>query len=169
MKRNETIERLKRRADAIRALGATSLYLFGSAACGETGPASDLDPFIDSDPTTLHPLSKDRIENSAFQVFCPPGDPALLPNLPASRSRLPERQSCLSLWSGSSRKPAAAFGQSRERAAENCPAGRVRAIETALQHEYHCFSDRIIWGVIVDERPKIRIAVAAIQRQVDEA
>ncbi|MBB4227946.1 nucleotidyltransferase family protein [Rhizobium mongolense] len=46
-KRNEAIERLKRRADAIRALGATSLYLFGSVAREETGPASDLD-FIDS-------------------------------------------------------------------------------------------------------------------------
>ncbi|OWK24332.1 hypothetical protein AJ87_22955 [Rhizobium yanglingense] len=32
-----------------------------------------------------------------------------------------------------------------------------------------CLSGRIIWGVIVDERPEIRIAVAAIQRQVDEA
>ncbi|APO66726.1 nucleotidyltransferase domain-containing protein [Rhizobium gallicum] len=50
MKRNEAIERLKRRADAIRALGATSLYLFGSVARDETGPASDLDLFIDSDP-----------------------------------------------------------------------------------------------------------------------
>ncbi|APO66725.1 hypothetical protein IE4872_CH01072 [Rhizobium gallicum] len=31
-----------------------------------------------------------------------------------------------------------------------------------------CLSGRIIWGVIVDERPEIRIAVAAIQRQVDD-
>lgn len=52
MKRNEAIERLKRRADAIRALGATSLYLFGSVARDETGPASDLDLFIDSDPAS---------------------------------------------------------------------------------------------------------------------
>jgi predicted nucleotidyltransferase len=98
MKRSDAIEQLKRQADAIRALGATSLYLFGSVARDEAGPASDLDLFIDYDPTSrfnafdligikllledelhlpvdvttrdsLHPMLKDRIENSALQVF----------------------------------------------------------------------------------------------------
>jgi len=98
MKRHEAIERLKRQADAIRALGATSLYLFGSVARDEAGPASDLDLFIDYDPAkkfslfdlvgiqlflqdelhlpvdittrdSLHPMLKDRIENSAFQIY----------------------------------------------------------------------------------------------------
>lgn len=98
MKRSEAIEKLKQQADAIRALGATSLYLFGSVARDEAGPASDLDLFIDYDPQSrfnaldlvgiklfledelatevdittrdsLHPILKDRIESSALQVF----------------------------------------------------------------------------------------------------
>lgn len=50
MKRSEAIEKLRNQADAIRALGATSLYLFGSVARDEAGPASDVDLFIDYDP-----------------------------------------------------------------------------------------------------------------------
>ncbi len=98
MKRSEAIEKLKQQADAIRALGATSLYLFGSVARDEAGPTSDLDLFIDYDPQSrfnaldlvgiklfledelatevdittrdsLHPVLKDRIESSALQVF----------------------------------------------------------------------------------------------------
>lgn len=98
MKRHEAIETLKRQADAIRALGATSLYLFGSVARDEAGPDSDLDLFIDYDPgkkfslidltgiklfledelsanvdvttrDSLHPRLKDRIEHSAIRIF----------------------------------------------------------------------------------------------------
>lgn len=98
MKRSEAIEKLQQQADAIRALGATSLFLFGSVARDEAGPSSDLDLFIDYDPESrfnafdlvgiklfledelatevdittrdsLHPMLKDRIENSALQVF----------------------------------------------------------------------------------------------------
>jgi predicted nucleotidyltransferase len=98
MRKIEAIEKLKSQADAIRALGATSLYLFGSVARDEAGPASDLDLFIDYDPASrfnafdlvgiklfledelhlpvdvttrhsLHPFLKDRIETSALQVF----------------------------------------------------------------------------------------------------
>jgi uncharacterized protein len=98
MRKTEAIEKLKRQADAIRALGATSLYLFGSVARDEAGPDSDLDLFIDYDPQSrfnafdlvglklfledelhlavdittrdsLHPILKDRIEGSALQVF----------------------------------------------------------------------------------------------------
>jgi predicted nucleotidyltransferase len=98
MKKDEAIEKLRENAEAIRALGATSLYLFGSVARDEAGAASDLDLFIDYDPASrfnafdlvgiklfledelhlpvdvttrdsLHPMLKDRIENSALQVF----------------------------------------------------------------------------------------------------
>ena len=98
MKRHEAIETLKRQTDAIRALGATSLYLFGSVARDEAGPNSDLDLFIDYDPEkkfslldlvgiklfledelsadvdvttrdSLHPRLKDGIELSTLQVF----------------------------------------------------------------------------------------------------
>ncbi|MEQ1403383.1 nucleotidyltransferase domain-containing protein [Neorhizobium sp. Rsf11] len=98
MKKNEAIEKLKRQADAIRALGATSLYLFGSVARDEAGPISDLDLFIDYDPESrlnafdlvgiklfledelhlpvdittrdsLHPMLQCGIENSALQIY----------------------------------------------------------------------------------------------------
>lgn len=98
MNKSEAIEKLKRQANAVRALGATSLYLFGSVARNEAGPTSDLDLFIDYDPASrfnafdlvgikllleeelhlpvdvttrdsLHPMLKDRIENSALQIF----------------------------------------------------------------------------------------------------
>lgn len=98
MTRNEAIQRLRRNADAIRAMGATSLYLFGSTASDHAGPASDLDLFIDYDAArrfslidlvcikqfleermsaeidittrdSLHPMLKADIERSAVRVF----------------------------------------------------------------------------------------------------
>ena len=98
MSRNEIIERLRLNADAIRGMGATSLYLFGSAARDKARPDSDLDLFIDYDPAlrfslldlvgikqfleeqmsaeidvttrdSLHPMLKDDIERSAVRVF----------------------------------------------------------------------------------------------------
>lgn len=98
MHRSEVIEQLRQNADAIRGMGATSLYLFGSAARGKFRPDSDLDLFIDYDPErrfslldlvgikqfleerisadvdittrdSLHPMLKDDIERSAIGVF----------------------------------------------------------------------------------------------------
>jgi predicted nucleotidyltransferase len=89
---------LKHQADALKALGATSLFLFGSVARDEAGPDTDLDLFIDHDAASrfslfdlagiklfleedlqfpldvttrdsLHPMLKERIEQSALQVF----------------------------------------------------------------------------------------------------
>src|SRR5439155_25646179 len=50
MNRSEAINRLKGCAEAIKARGATSLYLFGSAVRDEARADSDLDLFIDYDP-----------------------------------------------------------------------------------------------------------------------
>ena len=49
MRRLQAIENLKSRADELRDLGATALYLFGSTARDEAGPDSDVDVFIDYD------------------------------------------------------------------------------------------------------------------------
>jgi uncharacterized protein len=98
MNRIEAIDNLKRRADAIKAMGATSLYLFGSIAQDQAGRGSDLDLFIDYDPNSrfnafdlvgikqfletelgvdvdittrdgLHPMLRDVVEQSAIRVF----------------------------------------------------------------------------------------------------
>jgi uncharacterized protein len=98
MNRNEAIATLKRHADAVKARGATSLYLFGSAARDEARRDSDLDLFIDYDPNqkfslvdlvgiklflqdvlgvevdvttrdSLHPMLREDIERSAVRVF----------------------------------------------------------------------------------------------------
>jgi len=98
MKRSEAIDKLKRRAAAIKAMGATSLYVFGSVAQGGAGRGSDIDLFIDYDPQSrfnafdlvglkqfletelgvavdittrdrLHPMLRGAIEQSAIRVF----------------------------------------------------------------------------------------------------
>jgi len=93
------IERLKVYDAALRANGATGLFIFGSRARGTNRPDSDLDLFIDYDATAripnlfrlmqleeeiaavlgipvtittrnaLHPLMKDDIEREAVQVL----------------------------------------------------------------------------------------------------
>jgi uncharacterized protein len=94
----EALKKLRSFADALRARGATSLYLFGSTVKNKAGAKSDLDLFIDYDPrgkfnafdlvaskrllqeglgvevelTTrkgLHPLIRKRVEAEAKRVF----------------------------------------------------------------------------------------------------
>jgi hypothetical protein len=50
MRQDKAIVLLRAQAEALRALGATSLYLFGSTARDAARPESDLDLFIDYDP-----------------------------------------------------------------------------------------------------------------------
>jgi predicted nucleotidyltransferase len=98
MKRSEALRKLNAYADALKALGATSLYLFGSTARSKADAASDIDLFIDYDPrgrfsaldlvaakrllekglgvevdlTTrngLHPLIRKKVEAEATRVF----------------------------------------------------------------------------------------------------
>jgi predicted nucleotidyltransferase len=96
--RDEAIRRLNDEADAIRALGATSLFLFGSLSRDEATLASDLDLFVDYDRNSrfnafdlvgikllleeklnlpvdvttrdgLHPMLRADIERAAIRVF----------------------------------------------------------------------------------------------------
>lgn len=92
------MRRLRENADAIRAIGARSLYLFGSTARGEATAASDVDLIVDydedgdfsaielirikhlvsdllrtdTDVTTragLHPLIRDEVVAAAEKIF----------------------------------------------------------------------------------------------------
>jgi predicted nucleotidyltransferase len=50
MRRDEIIARIRKHAPAIKAEGATALYLFGSAARDEAGDESDIDVFVEFEP-----------------------------------------------------------------------------------------------------------------------
>ena len=98
MRRTEVVSRLQHFASAIRSMGATALYVFGSMARDETRDESDLDLFVDYDPNSkfnafdlvgikqfledelqmpidlttrdgLHPMLRKEIEQSAIRVF----------------------------------------------------------------------------------------------------
>lgn len=98
MRKHEAITALKQQIDAVRELGATALYLFGSTVRDAAMPGSDLDLFIDYDQhsrfslielvgikllledrlgvsvdvttrDSLDPLLRDRIESSAERIF----------------------------------------------------------------------------------------------------
>lgn len=98
MKQVDAISQLKRLAPAVRAMGATALFVLSSTARDEAKPTSDLDLFIDHDPArrfslieligiqqfleqelsmavdlttrnSLHPLLRADIERSALRVF----------------------------------------------------------------------------------------------------
>lgn len=56
MHRDEVIARIRKHADAIRAEGATALYLFGSAARNQVQAESDIDIFVDYNPESRFSL-----------------------------------------------------------------------------------------------------------------
>jgi len=98
MNRTEALRKLRPFATALKARGATSLYLFGSTARNQAEDKSDLDLFLDYDPRSrfnafdlvaakrllqrglgvdidlttrdgLHPLIRKKIEAEATRVF----------------------------------------------------------------------------------------------------
>ncbi len=98
MNRIDAIRKLRQHAHAVKGMGATALYLFGSTASNEARASSDLDVFIDYDPAkrfslidlisikqfleenlavevdvttrnSLHPMLRNDIEQSAVRVF----------------------------------------------------------------------------------------------------
>ncbi|PWB82815.1 MAG: hypothetical protein C3F11_09905 [Methylocystaceae bacterium] len=48
------------------------------------------------------------------------------------------------------------------------PWRKVMAIGNVLRHEYHGLSDKVIWGVVIDELPKLKIAIAAIASMLEK-
>jgi uncharacterized protein len=98
MNRDQAIALIRKAEPRIRALGAAALYLFGSTARNEATPTSDIDVFIDRDPTkkfgfieltdleflleetlgtevdlctrtSLHPVLRGDIEKTAIRVL----------------------------------------------------------------------------------------------------
>jgi predicted nucleotidyltransferase len=98
VRKDEAVRLLREHAGAIKAIGARSLYLYGSTARDEAGASSDLDLFvdygkdsrfsaiellrikhyvsdalaIDPDVTTrdgLHPLIREEVVASAERIF----------------------------------------------------------------------------------------------------
>lgn len=117
MRRDEVIEHLKQHERALRALGAASLYLYGSHARSEAREDSDVDLFFDRDPnrrislmelielkflaeqilgtevdigtrTSLHPVFKPEIERSALRVFECQSDRTLPGSMTFSRASI---------------------------------------------------------------------------------
>ncbi len=74
MASNDVILELRKRADEIRALGATALYLFGSVARGEATADSDVDVFIDYDPERFSFVELVRLQERITEVLGQPAD-----------------------------------------------------------------------------------------------
>ena len=70
----DIIATLKARAADIRALGATSLYLFGSTARGEARDDSDVDLFIDYDPDRFSFVELIHLRERLSQILGRPAD-----------------------------------------------------------------------------------------------
>ncbi|CAN7206411.1 DUF86 domain-containing protein [Rhizobium sp. LjRoot98] len=45
------------------------------------------------------------------------------------------------------------------------PWPQVRTIGNVLRHEYHGLSDRIIWGVVIDELPALKMAILVLNEK----
>jgi predicted nucleotidyltransferase len=96
MTRSDIITSLQRKAPDMRALGATSLYVFGSVARGESRDDSDVDLFIDYDPDRFSFVELIRLREQVSQFLGRPADlttreglhPLLRPQIEAEAIRV---------------------------------------------------------------------------------
>ena len=58
---------------------------------------------------------------------------------------------------------AARFQMNSRATRPEIPWSKVRGIGSVLRHEYSGLSNRIIWNVVVDELPRLKVAIEAIQ------
>lgn len=45
---------------------------------------------------------------------------------------------------------------------------RVAGIGSVLRHEYHTISDKVIWDVVHEDLPSLKVAIEAIAKSLDE-
>jgi predicted nucleotidyltransferase len=74
MSRSDIIAALQAKASDITGLGATSLYLFGSAARDETNEQSDVDLFVDYDPDRFSFVELIRLRQRLTAILGRPAD-----------------------------------------------------------------------------------------------
>ena len=74
MTRADIISTLRSQAPDLKALGATSHYLFGSTARGEARDDSDVDLFIDYDPERFSFVELIRLRERVSHVLGRPAD-----------------------------------------------------------------------------------------------
>lgn len=74
MGRTDVIATLRAKASEIKALGATSLYLFGSVARDEATERSDIDLFVDYDPDRFSFVELIRLQDRVSAILGRPAD-----------------------------------------------------------------------------------------------
>lgn len=72
MRRDDAVAILRQHESEVRELGAVALYLFGSTARDEAGPASDVDIFIDPDYERLSFVELLKLEDRLSAVLSKP-------------------------------------------------------------------------------------------------
>lgn len=74
MRKDEAVQLLKEHADAIRAHGAISLYMFGSTVRDRASAGSDVDIFIDYDASRFSLIELVSLKDYLEQILRHPAD-----------------------------------------------------------------------------------------------